>query len=62
MTNSPEKSSSSTGIFLDTLCNKDFEQRAVKLLIDGYNLGVVSITEVYKLFEDMATDYAELRI
>lgn len=55
-------SSNSSAIFLDTLCNNNFEQRVAKLLIDGYNSGEVNITEVYKLFDDMATNYAELSI
>ena len=49
-------------IFLDTLCNSNFEQRVAKLLIDGYNSRVVDITKVYKLFDDMATDYAESKV
>lgn len=53
---------SSTKIFLDTLCNKDFEQRVAKLLINEYTLGVVNITEVCTLFHDMATDYAESKV
>ena len=49
-------------IFLDTLCNSNFEQRFAKLLINGYTSGVVNITEVYKLFDDMATNYAESKV
>ena len=49
-------------IFLGTLCNNDFEQRVAKLLINGYTSGVVDITKVYKLFDDMATDYAESKV
>ena len=49
-------------IFLDTLCNSNFEQRVAKLLINGYTSGVVDMTEVYILFDGMATDYAKRKV
>ena len=55
-------SSNSSAIFLDTLCNNDFEQRVAKLLIDGYNCGTVNIQGVNKLFDDMAEDYAKSKV
>lgn len=62
--NAVTKSSSSISstIFLDTLCNSNFEQRVAKLLIKGYNSGIVDIAEVYELVDDMATDYAESKV
>lgn len=49
-------------IFLDTLCNSNFEQRVAKLLINGYNSGAIDITDVHELFDDMAADYAESKV